>query len=138
MAMIDPNEMCYKRGTADVLKYFKSIALSQEILFDGDPESYRLSTYKDAIGRLVFHLDRSILGVESDSAVIYSQWVPLTWWDHFKREYWKRWWMPRRWLKAAELRKIDTVLRSYRLCPHMKADPDKHHVQFMFTGRCND
>lgn len=59
--------------------------------------------------------------------------VPADWWQAFKAR-WFPVWALERW--PVSHRRIRTVVRKIRMCPHVKSDRHKQHIEFLANRRC--
>lgn len=123
-----------KMRSAEIMRFVKRAALTDsaaEMLSD-NPENYRITVLRGMAAEMVVEVERGVAAAAQSDTVVDSTYMPDTWVDHFKMHFWLRWWMPRRWVAKPKMRNVPTVLRRYNLCPHLKADPEKAHVQFLF------
>lgn len=86
--------------------------------------------YEPRIGEMVGELTALLLtGGVISTMVKEAEFVPVTWWDHFKLRWFPEW--LRKWFPVST-REIATRIEEYHTCPHTSGrEPARKHIDWM-------
>lgn len=82
-----------------------------------------------------FGQDKKHINTETNT-IVTDLYVPVTWWDHFKQDYFPIWlqiYFPINYNRFDHSVHNTTNIYETKICPHLQSDRDEMHIQWLLN-----